>query len=294
MSYTLIRECTIVLYYKGKGYRFDSLSNFSFSQTFSRTNTPRQTLHSKTAKPLTIANSRSPASFSATVLATNTYSERVFFELVGMEPQSVTDFVYPDSIDIQPEECEIYVVNDSVIFRLDKAHIQNVDILFALDSPLALNVAFTAASLDRVRTLPLGSGLIEQGDPLKPSSIQLYMNNRLVSNVVNAGTTIQQTVNWRNDQSLHDIGKIYDNRVATLSNMSFTATITTYLTKNIQTPDEPFLTNVRIAQSGVLYDMRNVLAIKRFTPEDIFQESFDIALTEDTERVVVEYGGLLT
>lgn len=294
MSYTLIRECTVVLFYNGKGYRFDALSNFQFSQTFSRDTVSRKTLHSRQPNPVATVGTKPPGTYSMTVLATDTYSESVLFELAGLETTAGLHFAFPKALQREPNRCDIFVINENNTFHIKDAYLQNVDVLFSIEAPLSFEVAFTASDISRSTQLPLASGLIPQGNPVKPSPVQMYMGNRLYSNIVNAATSFQQVVEWRRDRGIHDMGQIYRSRVATLTDASFTASLTTHLNKDIITPDEPFMTDLRLSQSSLIYELRNVLAVKRFTPEDVFQESFDISLTNETESVIVEYGGLLT
>lgn len=294
MSYTLIRDCVVLLYYKDRGYRFDALSDFQFSQTFSRNTIQRKTLFSKVAKPVTLANTRNPGSFSMTVLATNTFNEGVFFELAGMTTPGTGRYTFPDKLAVSPEFCELFVLHENNIFRMSRAALQSIDVSLTLNSSLGFSVAFTGGELERVRSLPLASGVLEQGAPIKPSPIQFYMQNRLFSNIINAGLNIQQQINWRNDRSLHDIGRIYSNTKAVLTEANLTTAITTHLNNRVKTSDEPFISDIAIQKSNFRLSMENCLVIKRFTPEDIFQESFDIALTEQTDKIFVDYGGLIT
>lgn len=293
MSYTLIRECAVVLIYKGTGYRFDALSDFEFSQTFSRNSSLRKTLHSKVAKPNTLANAKNAASFSMSVLATDTYIEGVFFEIAGWKPLGRNVYEYPDILNISPESCEIYIVGKNETFKVSNAYIENVDVAMGLTNPLKFEVSFTASEIIPVTTLPLSSGLLTQGDPLVPGPIQFMLNNTLVNHIVNAGISAQQVISWRNERGLHTIGSIYVPKRGVLTEASLTASITTHLNKKIKTPDKPFLANVRLQQSGLLYDLRSVQLAKRITPEDVFQEAFDLALTEASNKIVVEYGGLI-
>ena len=293
MSYTLIRDCVVVVFYKGKGYRFDALSNFQFSQTFSRSSTPRKTLHSKVGKPLTLSNTRNPGSFNMRILATNSYIEEVFFEIAGWDRLGPYRFRYPTSLNVSPEFCDIFVMHEENVFKLTSCAIQSMDMSLSIDSSLGFNIAFTFSTLERVRDTPLSSGILTQGTAVKPTPLQYYMGNRLYNNVLNVGLSLQQQIQWRNDRSLHDIGSIYSSSRATIAEASFTTSVTTHLTKKINTKDEPVLSDIRIQKSGLGFSLDNVLVIKRITPEDIFQESFDVALTETTKDVIVDYGGLL-
>jgi hypothetical protein len=294
MAHTFLRECTILLYFKGRGYRFDAFSNFQFSQTYSTTTTLRKTLHSKNSKPVSITSERNPASFSIEVLATNSYTEGVFYEIVGLDRQGLTNkYVLPTELPISPHFCELYVVNSENSFKVSKAIIQSVDVTFSIDQPLTFNVTFTAADIDRAHSLPLASGLAEQGDPLGVSPTQLLIDNSIHNNVITVGTSFQQGTEWRDDRTLHTIGSIYSPSKATITDFAVSSTITTTLNNENNTSDLPFASNIKIQKAGLLFSIDNARIIKRFTPGQVFQEDFDVSLAEHSNNIFVEYGGLL-
>lgn len=290
MAYTLIRECKLVLVYNGVGYHLDALSDFQFSQTFSRKSSLRKTLHSKVARPLSISNSKNPASFSMRVLATDSYVEGVFLEIVGMQFDGNKSFSYPYMLNVLANNCEMFIISENEIYKIENSMINNVDTSLALNSALGFDISITASDILKVTDAPSTTKV--QGSPVTPSPIFFYINDELINNVINASISIQQVINWRADKGLHDIGSIYTPRVGMLTEMSLTASVTTHLNSKITIQDDPFVANVKIQQSSIIYDLQNVLINKRLTPEDVFQESFDIALTEESDNVVVEYGGL--
>lgn len=293
MSYTLLRECSIVLFYKDKGYRFDALSDVGFSQTYSRKTGTRKTLHSKAAKPNTIVSSKNVANFNMSVVGTDTFMEAVFFDLLGMEYLGHYKYRYQSYNNISPETCEIYIINNNEIFRASPAVIESIDIPLAIQSSGTMTVAFSAGNIERVTDLPLASGLNTQGAVLKPTPVQFKYNNLVNSSIINAGVSLKQEVRWREDKSLHDIGSIYSHKHPILVDTSISATVTTHLRANNRTDSKPEIRDVELYQACTYIHFKDALVTKRIEPEDIFLEAYDVALTENTD-VIVEYGGLIS
>lgn len=290
MAYSLIRECAILLVYNGVGYRFDALSDFDFSQTYSKSTNTRKTLHSRIAKQNTLVTSKNNPSFSMSVICTDTYIEGVFFDLLGMNKLATNSFQYQETDNIVPELCDIYVMTDYDTYKLSKAALQSLDIGLALKNVSSFEVSFTASSLDRVRSFPLSAGILQQGEPMKPDPIQFRYNNDLYNSIVNAGLAFQQSITWREDRSLHDIGKIYTRTKPILSGTNMTLNISTHLKSTITHSPDPELAEIELNKNFIYIKMNRVLVTKRITPEDIFLESYDVSLTEKS-NTYVEYGG---
>lgn len=242
--------------------------------------------------PLSYAKAANPANLSMTVLATDSFIEGVFFEMIGMTKKGDQRFQYPRSIDILAKSCDIYIKTKTNIYIIKKACLQNVDTAFGLTTPLRFELSFTASKLDTVKYIP-DVPTLRQGNPLVPTPVYLTMADTEMHNIVNAGTSLQQSVSWRQDRGLHDSG-LYTPQTPVISEMSLTGSITTHLNNkyNIE-EDEYFETNIRLAKSGFAFDIRKALVFRRITPEDVFQEIYDFSLTENSENTIVEYGGLV-
>lgn len=293
MTYTLQKECTIVLIHRGIGYHFDALTQFDFNQTYNRSVGSRKTLHSKKANPYTFANSKNSATFSFGVLGTNSFIEGVLLELAGLTKLKNSVYEYRDILPISPEFCDIFIVTKSGTLKVELAALQSLEVSLALSEPVTFEVSFSASNIYKVPGIDLSSGLLEQGDPLKPTPIQYKIKNVLNNSVINAGISFQQTVDWRNDRSIHDIGKLYTPRVATLTDRSLGMNVNTYLNTKYPTPESSYHTNLEIYKSGLCLSMRNALVTHRIAPADVFTEAQDIAVTDNTKQIIVEYGGYL-
>lgn len=293
MSYTLQKECTIVIIYKGTGYHFDALTQFDFSQRFTRTSGSRKTLHSKKAKPFIFANAKDATSFSLSVLGTNSFSEGVFFELAGLKKLDNHVYSFEDEMGIYPEMCDIFVVTEKGTYKINAAALESLEVALALSDPITFDASFTASNFTKVAGIDLASGLVEQGEPLRPTPIQYKINNLLNNSIINAGMSFQQDIGWRSDRGLHDIGKIYTPKTAVLTNKTLGLNVNTYLNTKHPTPEESYYSNLEIYKSGLSLSMRDALITHRVAPADVFTEAQDIAITDNTNNIIVEYGGYL-
>lgn len=293
MSYTLQKECKIVLIYKGTGYLFDALTQFDFSQTFNRSSGSRKTLHSKKAKPYTYANSKNSATFSFGVLGTKSFSEGVLFELAGLTKLHANVYEYGNELTVLPESCDIFIVTKTGTLKVSNAQLESLEVPLSLNEPLTFDASFTASSIDKVPSIDLSAGLIEQGDPLRPTPIQYKLNNVINNSVINAGISIQQTIDWRMERGLHNIGSLYTPKNSVLTDRSLGINVNTYLNSKYPTPEEAYYANMELYKSGISFSLRNALVTHRIAPADVFTEAHDVTVNDNTNKIIVEYGGYL-
>lgn len=293
MSYTLQRESKVVLIYKGIGYLFDALTQLDFSQTFNRSTGSRKTLHTKKAKPYTFANSKNAASFSFSVLGTQSFAEGVLFELAGLTKLENSVYAFDDMLTVSPESCDIFIVTPTGTLKVSNAQLQSLEVPLSLNEPLTFDATFTASSINRAPSIDLAAGLVEQGDPLKPTPIQYKLNNVVNNSVINAGISLQQTIDWRVDRGLHSIGELHTPKSSVLTDRTLGINVNTYLNSKYPTPEEAYYANLELYKSGICFSMRDALVTHRVAPADVFTEAQDIAVNDKTNRIIVEYGGYL-
>ncbi|QQO38509.1 tail fibers protein [Vibrio phage VPG01] len=293
MAYTLLKECTVVLVYKGVGYHFDALTQLDFSQTFNKTSGSRKTLHSRRAKPYTFANSKNSATFSLSILGTQSFAEGVLFELAGLTKIHNSVYSYEDNLNISPEICDIFLVTTEGVYKIKTAALESLSISLSLSEALTFETSFTASSIDKVPSIDLSAGMVEQGTPLKPTPIQYKLDNEIRNSIINAGISIQQTISWREDRSLHDAGSLYTPKHPVLTDRSFGINTNVYLNTIYPTPDKSHYSNLELYKSGLLCSMKDALVTHRVAPADVFTEAHDIRVTDQTNKIIVEYGGYL-
>lgn len=293
MSYTVQKECSIMLVYDGKGYRFDALSAFSFSQTYNRVSNARKTLHARNSKPNTIVGTKNVADFSMSVLPTNSFIESVLFDLIGLNRVADNEFEYPDTINQTPKTCDVYVLTlDNDIFKFTPTVLNSIDIGLSKENVTQINVAFSAGDMTKVADFPDVSGQVYQGEIVHTPCLHVAVNKQIRNSVVSAGIAIQQSVSWRMQRSLHDIGDLYVATKPILTELTLGININTYLDSNIAVPEKPEILDFEIYKDYIYIKILKSLTTRRIESSEIFTEAYDVSLTEQS-KAYVEYGGVI-
>lgn len=292
MSYSFLRKCKIVLYYNNEGYLFDTLSNINLSQTFARQEYSRKTLHNKKSSRAVFSNVKNTLNYSFDILCTDTYSESVLLTLAGLDRRSDFKFEVPNNLEIAPKLFDIYIISEYNVYRLKDCCLESIDLPISAKTASSMSINISGSSMDEVYNLPSFEDANDQGNPLPLSPIQATINNTYVPSIINAGINIQQTCRWFNEKTLHEIGKISKPSRPVIEAFDFTITLNSYKRGDFKTPDEPFHADLRLEKAGIYFYLENALFNKRITPEEVFQESYDIIITDKT-KTLVEYGGIL-
>lgn len=292
MSYTFLKECTVVLVYDGMGYLFDALSYFNFSQTYNRISQTRRTLHSRKAKPNTRVTAKNIADFSMSVIPTDTYMESILLELIGMDRLSNNKFEYPEDTPIEPKIFDVYVLTkEGIIYKFSPAVIDSLDIGMSTDSITEFSVAFSAGDMTKIDELPRMSGFKRQGNPNRVTSASFKLGVLDVNSITNIGLAIQQSVSWRDQQSIHDANKLYTATKPILVDTTFGLNIGSYTNTRLDYVSKPEVHNIEINKDNIYISIEKSLITKRIESDDVFTESYDISLTEQS-KAYVEYGGV--
>lgn len=296
MSYSLLRDSRVVIHFNGEWYFFDAISDLTFSQTFDRVTNNRKTLHSKNSRPLALVGSKNTANVSMDILCTNSGAETVFLEMVGMIKVAPSTYSYPAGLGTVPPVCDIYIVNktSSILFRT--AVVESIDIVLDKTSPMSFNIAFSASDMVDGVFLPNIGAHHKQGSPLKLSPIYYKVGGTVMNGIVSAGINIQQTVSWRKDKGIHDIGNLYTYSVPILEDLTFGMTAACYHEADgdkAYVDTDPIYTSILLSKSGFNINLQPVLFTKRLTAGTVYMGNHDITITEQTQIATVEYGGAL-
>lgn len=300
-SYSLLRDSKVVIFYDGVWYVYDAISSLSFSQTYNRRTNFRKTLHKKVSTPIGLIGSKNTANLSMDIVCTTSGIESVFLELLGMEPgyneQGDTVYGYPESLGVAPKTCDIFVTNKGASVYFNTCAIEGLDVRFDKTTPLTFSVTFTAANMQDSVALPTLGDYEEQGTVLAPTPLDFAINGSKLNSIISAGLTFQQTIGWRNDRGLHDVGQFYYHTLPILEEFSMGVTTSTYHRHSglvPQTESEPSYADVFLGKSGFSVDLRNVMLSKRFTASDVYTDNHDITITELTNYAAVGYQGITT
>lgn len=296
MSYSLLRDSKVVLFIYDRVYIFDALSNISFSQTFARKTSNRKTLHSKNSAPLALIGNKNTATLQLGVYCTDTIIEQVFLELAGLQHLSDTTYRYPDSISTIPLACELYVVNKTSSTRFKVAVLESLEISSSRNQATSFEVSFACADMVENVGLPIFDyeSAHKQGSFVAPAPIHALLGINEVRSVINTGISIQQTIGWRDDRALHDIGTLYRPRLPILEETSMGVTLTSYKVGSGTSPyltPYPEYTDLRMLFGGMDLSMSNVMSINRTDAGEVYTDSRDFTITELTDDVIIKLTG---
>ncbi|UGO55650.1 putative minor tail protein [Escherichia phage JLBYU43] len=295
MFYALMRESKIVVEYDGRAYHFDALSNYDINTSYEEFKTLRRTIHRRTNYADSIINAQTPSSISLAINFSNTLTEANFFEWMGFDREGNTFLLPLYSTNIEPTMFNIYIVNkDNNCVYFENCYVSTVD--FSLDKSVPiLNVGIESGKFSEVSTFnPAGS--IVQGEVISYSPPRVSTNSNVLPALLSASMSFQQQCSWREDKSVFDINKIYNNKRAYVNEMNASATIAFYYTKrfagdmfyNIEPETDIPLT---IRNEHISIDFPSARITKRLQFSDIYRVEWDVIPTADSDPVRIDFFG---
>lgn len=295
MNYSLLRESKVIVFYDGRTYEFDALSNVSAGVDFQEYKTNRKTIHRKSNYAISKITAQNPSSVSLSVYITSTLVETNFFKWMGMERHDNT-FILPETSGLEPEYLDLFIVNPNrQVIKASRCFVANVD--FSLDKSIPiLNVALEAAKVEKVLDVP-ASGSIIQGTVLPYSPVSVESLSREYLGVTGTSLSFQQQCNWRDQRSVHDIGTIYTQKRAYISEMNASATVNLYnISSGVGIPQgfelEPsYGNNIRIYNKYLSIEMPYTRITKRLDTGDVFTMALDIIPLPSPTPVTITFLG---
>ena len=290
-----MRESKVIVEYDGRAYHFDALSNYDVSTSYEEYKTLRRTLHRRTNYADSIINVQSPSSISLAINFSNTLTEANFFEWLGFAREGNSFLLPLFSQNIEPIMFNVYIVNtnNSCVY-FEHCYVSAVD--FSLDNSVPiLNVGIESGKFSEVSTYPLGSS-ITQGEVMKLSPPQVSTNSIVLPALLSASMSFQQQCSWREDKSVFDINKIYNNKRAYVNEMNASATLSFYYIKrfagdmiyNIEPEINKPLT---IRNEHISIDFPSARITKRLQFSDIYRVEWDVIPTADSDPVRIDFFG---
>ena len=291
--YTFKRATEVAIVHNGNVYYFDALSDYSLSQTVSKSTSSRKTLHRKSPVPITSQGILSPGNATLRVNSTTFFSEGVLFDLLGMD-NSGAEHSFPRDLSTEPLMFEIYITSQHKLIKLENCVIVGLDVSLRKGSGIVFNVSIDFGrlvdeehSLEYLAAEP--SVLHDSTAPLKVL-LELPYNTIDLLGVSSTNFSLQQEVTWRADRGIHSIGTLHVPTRALVTGLSLNCVITTYLrndTEEIDTVTKD--ANVTIDYGYLKIKIQNCTLSRRVSVEDLLTAQYDIAL-QDNSSVVVEYG----
>lgn len=295
MRYSLLRESRVVIHYEGRAYEFDALSNVSAGIDYQEYKTTRKTLHKRRNYPLSKVVSKNPSDISLAVNLTDNQLEINFFRWLGLKEYGTHIMYLPDVSELTPVVFDMYIITKGSILRCKHCFVSAVDFTLEKAVPL-LNIAIEGADVVEAYDYP-DTGSLMQGNILTYSPLRVNINNNEMPALIGAGISFQQQCNWREQRTIHDIGKIYTHKTAIVSEMNASATINfnfaNRFNRSTIIEDVP-LYNIPVSlfNRHMSINFPNSKITKRLSVADVYSISFDvIPLEESEEPVTIQFFG---
>lgn len=295
MYYSLMRESKVIVEYDGRAFHFDALSNYDVQTSYEEFKTLRRTIHRRTNYADSIINAQTPSSISLAINFSNTLTEANFFEWLGFDRKGNTFLLPLYSSNIEPIMFNIYIVNkDNNCVYFENCYVSTVD--FSLDKNIPiLNVGIESGKFSEVSTYREAASII-QGEAMSYSPVIVSTNGNILPGLISASLSFQQQCSWREDKSVFDINKIYNNKRAYVNEMNASATISLYYLKrfardmvyNIE-PETDVPLNIR--NNNISIDFPLARITKRLNFSDVYKVEWDIIPTASSDPVRIDFFG---
>lgn len=290
-----MRESKVIVEYDGRAFHFDALSNYDIQTSYEEFKTLRRTVHRRTNYADSIINAQTPSSISLAVNFSNTLTEANFFEWLGFDRKGNTFLLPLYSSNIEPIMFNIYIVNkDNNCVYFENCYVSTVD--FSLDKNIPiLNVGIESGKFSEVSTYREAASII-QGEVMSYSPVIASTNGSVLPGLISASLSFQQQCSWREDKSVFDINKIYNNKRAYVTEMNASATISLYYLKrfagdtvyNIEPETDVPLT---IRNNNISIDFPSARITKRLEFSDVYRVEWDIIPTASSDPVRIDFFG---
>ncbi|EJB4242425.1 hypothetical protein MT068_001516 [Salmonella enterica] len=295
MFYALMRESKIVVEYDGRGYHFDALANYDISTSFREYKTLRRTIHNRTNYADSIVNAQDPTSLSLAINFSTTLIESNFFDWMGFKREGNSLLLPKNSPNIEPIMFNVYVINENNnCIYFENCYVSTVD--FSLDKSIPiLNVGIESGKFSEVSTFRDGA-TITQGEVLPYSAPSVFSNSAALPALISASMSFQQQCSWREDQSVFDINKIYNNKRAYVNEMNASATLSFYYVKRFAGDkflnlDPEARTPLIIKNKYISIEFPLARISKRLNFSDLYQVEYDVIPTVDSDPVEINFFG---
>lgn len=288
MNYSLLRESRVVIRYEGRAYEFDALSNVSANLDYQEYKSTRKTLHKKRNYPVSRTTAINTTDISLAVNLTDNLLEVNFFKWLGLE--TAGNFLFlPEVSKLEPTYFDVYIISQGTILCGKTCYVSAVDFTLEKSVPL-LNIAIEGAYLEEVHDYPTTGSLV-QGNVLTYSPIRVNINNNELPAVMGAGLSFQQQCTWRDQRSLHNIGRMYSHKKAYTNEMNSSATINfnyvntfsnNYVLNELPETDIP----VSIFNSHLSIEFPHARITKRLSVADVYSIGYDVIPMENSDDPV--------
>lgn len=289
MNYALLRESKVLIVDEmARVFEFDALASISLDLAYEEYRTTRKTLHSRRNYPISKTTAQSSSSLSLTVNLTDNHLEASFFEWMGFSRAAKDTFLLPIVSPLEPRYFTAIIVTESSTWELGRAIITSVDVTLDRTVPV-LTVNIEAGSFSEVTDAPQTTFI--QGAIVKASPTEVFVNGTLFPGFTGAGLSFQQQTNWLNTRGIHDIGTIYNNKRAIVTDMNATATLNFYYVNSYRPTtvmdfENKYGVAVLLRTKSLQIEFPHSSITKRLSLSDVYTTALDVQPMEGSDDLV--------
>lgn len=293
MAAQLLRNCRVVLVHETLSYPLEAISDISLSTTYGLTTGKRKTLFKNTNRQFSIESKINPTTISMSVVLTTTSAEKILFELIGLTKQVGNRYDFPDSPNqVSPKLFELNFINKDETIKASPCFIESIDISFAKNSELKLDISISAA---KVAPVAQTDAVVDGNCSVFPASpVSLVLGGNPQDRVRSGSVSIQQIAQWVDDKSLFSAGfsGIYTHSKAIVTDMIISANA--YLTYSpiLDNYNKATYNNFQIGKKGLKAFFGNARIVRNLEMSAVYQARLDISYTEQSSDTYIKIGDL--
>ncbi|CAM0005378.1 base plate tail tube protein [Vibrio phage D239] len=291
MTRQLLRESTVVIDYNDRVLELKALSSISGSTSLGQTTGRRKTLFANSPKQYSITSKINPTQINLSVPVTDSFSESLFLELVGLDGY-LGIYSVPVNLPTKPKMCGITLFNTDSVMRADNCFVESVSLSLSKSIALTMDIVLNASGIEPIIESISDPAAQQQGAIVAPGPVLLTVANKPYESVISATISIQQVAEWVDDKNLFSVAneETYKHTEAQVQDLILSSTVVgNYLTKST-------LTNVAIdgdvilSKSGFNLHIEDARVVHNLDIQSIYQYRLDVAYTETSGRAKLYFG----
>lgn len=291
MAAQLLRNCRVVLVHETLSYPLEAISDISLSTTYGLATGKRKTLFKNTNSQYSIESKVNPTSINMSVLLTESTTEKILFELIGLDKQVGNRYDFPDApAKVSPKLFEVHFINQDESVKASPCFVESIDISFTKADELKLDVVISAAKVSPVSQID--SVTTPSCAPFRASPVNLELGGEATSRIRSGSVSIQQIAEWVDDKSLFSssFSGTYSHSKAVVTDMIISANAYLTYNPNLDTYNKATYKNFLIGKYGLKVFFGNARIVRNLEMGAVYQARLDISYTENSSDTYLKIG----
>lgn len=286
-TYNFRKDSKVYVVRGGLRYVLDVYPDLTFSQTFNETNVPVKTLHSQydmfEGAVITKAN---PANFTMTIPVLDESDMDVLISLLVNYDNTSTEATI--------NSADLYVENNSEVYKLEMAVIETGTFTIARDSIIVLSLSGSARKLSKhVGAIP---GTLQARSSTRtyaiPTRVEVMLGATTLTNVAGLSIELSNDVQWvdfatlQNSLVINGASETMFPEVFVVGSRTLSGNIQQYITDETNTTVQSWSTSTSLSiKAGNLgsgwaleFALPSVVYTNRLDPQEVYIQSFDFRM----------------